>query len=355
MRNPADAGPYLNVSQAGPPHVAVGHSALHALRPLDELGFFVVSLRGRAPSASSWMPHFVYNLEFPSWTQELAICGYRFYRTTEYKARCANLHRLTSIHSEFYTPAHSGTHAHTAYVDVPATEAGSILRPGTKATALDDILLLLSLFTCREVFATPEPVEGVIIADSRESPLGGILRCSIPYRRADSPADSLADSPGDAGFAEGIDRIYKLICTENWQRTYGSGDFLRLAQMAFRQSLPQAFFQSWILWESLYGLLHRSLLTEKELRKVHAKKKIQYLLQTYGLHPCPEQVLPRVAALADIRNDMAHAGQLPQSQADWEATYFFVQLTEVLIALILGLTPSNVMNTTERTAEYFKI
>ncbi len=69
------------------------------------------------------------------------------------------LQHLVPVYSEFDRPINTGAHAITAEVEVPAKEKKPVLEWGDKnATALDDILLLLSVFTLRDVFAAPEPI-----------------------------------------------------------------------------------------------------------------------------------------------------------------------------------------------------
>ena len=128
----------------------------------------------------------VYNFIFPFGCQQLTIYGYVFRRVDEYRERVQSLQHLIHFHSEFDQPANTGTHAITAHLDLPSKEKKPVIEWGDeKATALDDILLLLSIFNLRDVFAVPEPIEkgkGAITADSREYFFG--LRTSIEYQQA---------------------------------------------------------------------------------------------------------------------------------------------------------------------------
>ena len=128
----------------------------------------------------------VYNLEFPSWCPEITIFGYRFSRIDDYHEKVIRLQHLVNSSSEFHIPANNGDNVITAYVDNPENVEKAVLEWGGKDnTALADVLLLLSLFTQREVFAVytgnSHEKTGVILTDSRLSQGGGILRCSIPY------------------------------------------------------------------------------------------------------------------------------------------------------------------------------
>lgn len=128
----------------------------------------------------------VYNFIFPHGCRELTIHGYVFRRVDEYKERVQTLQHLILSYSEFDQPINTGTHAVTAEVDSPTKEKKPVLEWGDKkATALDDILLLLSIFTLRDVFAMPEPIEkgkAAITADSREYFFG--IRTAIEYEEA---------------------------------------------------------------------------------------------------------------------------------------------------------------------------
>ena len=125
----------------------------------------------------------VYNFIFPSGCNNLSIDGYVFSRVDEYIERVQSLQHLITSFSEFERQMNTGTHAVTAFVDLPSKENKPVLEWGDKnATALDDILLLLSIFKHRDVFVMPEPIakgEGAITADSREYHFG--LRTAIKY------------------------------------------------------------------------------------------------------------------------------------------------------------------------------
>ena len=128
----------------------------------------------------------VYNFIFPHGCKKLSIDGYVFRRVDEYIERVQSLQHLITSFSEFDRPMNTGTHAVTAFVDLPLKENKPVIEWGDKnATALDDILLLLSIFTLRDVFAIPEPIakdEGAITADSREYFFG--LRTAIKYEKS---------------------------------------------------------------------------------------------------------------------------------------------------------------------------
>ena len=130
---------------------------------------------------------YVYNIIFPHGCRQLPILGYTFRRTSDYVERVQSLQHLISVFSEFDQRIKTGTHAITAVVDIPPTEKKPVIDWQDKhATALDDILLLLSIFTFRDVFAVNTPVadgKEAITADPREYFFG--LRMAIQYEEAE--------------------------------------------------------------------------------------------------------------------------------------------------------------------------
>ena len=61
----------------------------------------------------------------------------------------------------------------------------------------------------------------------------------------------------------------------------------------------------------------------------------------------------QIRRLAETRNRLVHFGKFPELDQVHKDAELFIQLTESLIARILGLIPSNVLNTKERTNEFF--
>jgi len=302
------------------------------------------------------MKRSVYNLEFPSRCPEMTLFGYRFTRVDNYQEQICRLQHLGTIYSEFKITANTGTHAITACVEVPEHEERAVLEwTDNDASALSDILLLLSIFTQRDVFvAEPQATEDapvVITADPRVYYSGGILRCSIPYK--EQPIES--EPRGyDIGFEEGFNRTYTLIRSEEWQRKYRHGYFLFLARMAFRrQPLEAAFVQCWTIWEHLFAILNQSWLSSKQIRKISAAEKISYILVEYALrNEINEADRGRIEALANIRNRLLHFGRFPDRGAVHDDAILFTRLTEFVIAKILDLAPSNVLNTMEGLEEF---
>jgi hypothetical protein len=261
-----------------------------------------------------------------------------------------------TFHSEFEINANTGTHAITAYVEIPEREESAVLEWGNDdATALKDVLLLLSIFTERDVFViesqTNQDATVVITADHRVYSGGGILRCSIPYKKHPLKPEPYSY---DIGFEEGLNQIYTLIRSEGWQHKYKQGYFLFLARMAFRrQPLEAAFTQCWTIWEHLFAILNQDWLSSRRIRQMSATEKISYVLVEYALRDeISEADRKRIEALAEIRNRLVHFGRFPDRGTVHDDAILFTKLTEFIIAKILNLFPSNVLNTMEKLEEF---
>jgi hypothetical protein len=298
----------------------------------------------------------VYNLEFPPWCPAMTIYGYKFSRVPDYPDRVAQLQHLGTAYSEFPISANTGQHAFTAYVELPEHEDRAVLEwADSDNTALNDVLLLLSIFTGRDVFAVEDEDKdiGVILADPRQYKWGGVLICSISYK--EQPADSDAWEFGyDIGREEGLNQIYGLIRSEEWQRKYEHGYFLFLANQAFhRQTLESSFIQCWTIWEHLFTVHNRNWLSAKQIRQLDSSEKIAFILTEYVLKDeIDDTSRKRIASLAEIRNRLVHFGKFPERSSVHDDAVLFIRLTEFVIVKILGLSPSNVFNTVERLEEF---
>jgi len=299
----------------------------------------------------------IYNLEFPSWCQEMTIFGYKFSRLDDYKSRLADLQHFITVSGEFTINKNlQGKHSITAYVDIPDTEEKAVIgQDNHTRTALNDILLLLSLFTLREVFTADatERSANDITADPREYAMGGILRCSIPYKNKPIPDDEPYGY--DIGFEEGINQVYSLVRSEDWQRKYKSGHFLLLARQAFRrQPLETLFIQCWTIWEHLFTLHNERWLSSKQIRQISSFEKIAFLLVTYALkNEIDDSARGRIKSLAGIRNRLIHFGYFLDNAIQDDAV-MFIGLTEFVIAKILGLSPSGALDTMKGLEDFLK-
>ena len=297
----------------------------------------------------------VYNLEFPSWCPAMTIYGYRFTRVEDYADRVAHLQHLVSVHAELRILSNTGQHTITAYVELPVQEDKAVLEwSDSDTTALSDVLLLLSIFTGRDVFlADNGNTAGAILADPRIYQWGGVLICSIPYKASHTTRRVEAY---DIGREEGLNQIYALIRGEEWQHKYKRGYFLFLARQAFhRQSLESTFTQCWTIWEHLFAVLNLNWLSAKQIHQLDASEKVAFILTEFALKGEVDDISrKRITSLAEIRNRLIHFGRFPERDAVHDDAVLFIRLTEFIIAKILGLSPSNVFNTTEKLEEFLR-
>jgi hypothetical protein len=126
--------------------------------------------------------------------------------------------------------------------------------------------------------------------------------------------------------------------------------------MAFRrQPLEAAFIQCWTIWEHLFSILNQSWLSKKRIRLLSATEKISYLLVKYALRDeITEAERKRFESLAEIRNRLVHFGRFPERGSVHDDAILFTRLTEFIIARILDLSPSNVLNTMERLEDFLR-
>ena len=302
----------------------------------------------------------IFNLEFPPWCNEINLFGYCFSRVDDYKSKLMSLQHLITGFSEYQIKANTGEHAQTAIVKIPSTECDAVLEFESKNnTALIDLLLLLSIFTGRDVFTLKLPNDdakndndfGVIVADPRIYKWGGILRCSIPYKKQPIEPDPFGY---DIGFEEGINKIYDLIISDDWQYKYQRGYFLFLARMAFRcQPLESSFIQCWTIWEHLFAVLNRNWMSMEQIRRMSSVEKISFILVNFTLTAeISNKSRKRIEDLAEIRNRLIHFGRFPKRGSVHDDAILFMRLTEFVISKILGLSPSGVFNTLEKLEQY---
>jgi len=285
----------------------------------------------------------IYNLEFPSFCKKMEIYGYIFQRVPEYKERVKSLQHTASVFSEFEKPMATGTHAITAIVDLPFKEKLAVLPWGhNKPTALDDILLLLSIFTSRQVF-TLEPDDNgdsIIVADPREYFFSRSLRTSLPYERKKFDEGT----EYNIGFEKGINKIYKRVRSKKWLESFGKGYFLFIFREACkRQILETSFILCWSIWEHLFALHNQKWLSDATIRKLPAKEKVSFIIIKYKIK---EQIERKdkegLERFVQIRNRLIHTGRFSDEQAK-NGAELFVRITERVVAQILGLTPSDVL------------
>lgn len=305
----------------------------------------------------------VYNLEFPYYVKSISIENYQFSRVENYQEKLQNLQYPIPRNSEFSIRANTGSHSVTAKLYLQNSEAESILYPNSdNATALDDILVLLSLMTGRNVFVDKNKTDSnepkIILADSRVYKWGGSLRASIPFKRKNVESESLDYPFGyyDIGFEESVNGIYSLMKSQEWKQTYQNGFFLVLTREAFStHSVESTFVQCWTIWEHLFSILNQNWLPASQLHRISSAEKIAFLLFEFILSgKNNEQNRKRIETLSTIRNRLVHFGRFPDKDAIVNDAVLFIRLTEQIVTKILGLSPSNVFITMEKLEEFLQ-
>ena len=301
----------------------------------------------------------VYNLEFRDWCNEITVGGYRFSRAADYRTQIQGLQHLVTCHSEFSIKATTGTHCITATVEPPDPEPAAVIPwSDPHATALDDITLLLSIFTTRHVFAwrgnSSEDKLRVIVADSREFPWGGVTETSIPYMESSTWNPDEYPPPGDVGLEVHLNQIWQLMNTEDWRQKYHRGFYLILYRSAIKhRAIESAFTQCWTIWEHLFSILKDSWMTTNTIRQIKPAEKIAFLLVTYAVREnLQEKEKKRLESLANIRNRLLHFGQFPEERSVLDDAVLFVRMTEMIVAKTLELSPSLIFNTLDKLEEF---
>lgn len=289
----------------------------------------------------------VYNLVFPFNCKQFTVFGYKFMRSKQYVESVQSLQHLISSHSESKRAIKTGTHAVTAHVLIPINEKKPIISWADEgATALHDILLLLSIFTEREVFVVEQPViEGktAITADPREYQFG--LSTSIPYQECEEQFGERYN----CGFAKGVESVYKRIRRKQWKKEYGSGKFLTLYRSACRrQILETSFIICWTIWEILFALHNQSWLSFDQIIKLPSSEKISFIITNYKIKSSLDTKDKRgIRRFSKIRNTLIHDGRFMDNKAADDAV-LFVRVTSIIIAKILGLSSSDVLGSQEK-------
>ena len=288
---------------------------------------------------------YIYNFEFPSFCDRLDIHGYIFQRVPEYQDRIRSLHHTISRFSEFRIDKNTGNHAITTVVSLPNKEFKAVLPWGHgNPTALDDILLLLSIFTCRQVFSLEQSDENsaVVVADPREYFFGRNLRSSLEY----VPIKKDEVYEYDFGFEKGINDVYRIIRKKDWLQKFGKGYFLFLFREACkRQILETSFTTCWGIWEHLFHLHNLKWLSEETIRKLPSREKIAFVLSEYKIREIIEKKDRKgIERFVQIRNRLVHSERFPDNDSHDEAE-LFIRVTEQIIARILGLKGSDIMGT----------
>lgn len=310
----------------------------------------------------------IYNLEFPQRIHELNIAGYRFTRIAEYEKAYKGLQHLVTFHGqEFETIEQTGGHQITATLEYPDIEKPNVLPWENGHTILHDVLLLLTLFTGRSVFrnewGTKENV--AIRQDSRRYLGGNELSSSIHetlWKHEETgevvskenipPNDRISYRYIDIGFEKNLNKIIELMSTKEWQAKYENGYFLFIFRQAIQQQIiDTSFILCWSIWEHIVTLHHKKWLSREAIIKLNNIEKISFILSEYFLKEIDSKVRKQIKKLSDARNRIMHYGRVPE-ETDLAELLLFTRLTEQLIAMTLGLKPSNVLNSGDELQKF---
>lgn len=285
----------------------------------------------------------IYNFEFPAYIDQLTLGGYTFRRVPEYRDRLRSLQHLVGYFHEFQVAANFGENAITAEAFSPDPEPQALLKWRKPATThLDDVLLILSLFTRRHVWAEEEE-RGIIIGDHRTYQHGWALRKGLPFVEQRVEGMQI-----NVGFEPGINRVLGLMRDKAWQAQYRGGHYLFLANHAFRrQILETTFSLCWTIWEHLFALHNDDWLDKQSIQRLSGKEKVAFVLSRYALREHLDLLEnASIEELARTRNRLIHFGMFPTEESEEKAAAF-VKWTEYLIARTLGLYGPEVFDSVE--------
>lgn len=308
----------------------------------------------------------IYNLQFPDYVNELTIGDYVFTRVNDYEKAFGGMMKLhNSKGGEFNVNIQAGSHQITATVKMPIKEKFCVLPFENKnLTQLEDILLLFSIFTGRNVFKKDweNTNDLALISDHRKFNFGGQLMCSVKYESMWKnkntgklkTEDEMKNIPTfdwdliDIGFEKTLNKVFELISSESWQEEYFKGYFLFLYKDAIqRQILEKSFLTCWTIWEQIFSIKNNNWLHDKDIFKMGGDKKIAYILEKYFYKKINEKAWVNIARLTKSRNRLVHFGKKMDNVTSEEKN-MFIRLTEQLVAIILELKPSNVFNSFEK-------
>jgi len=290
----------------------------------------------------------VYNLRFEWPDEQMRIGPYTFIPKEDYVERYRQLPHIADSAGgpEGLVRACNGTHVATGSVVLPKEEKPPALKWGRNdATELDDIVLLLSLFTKRRVLIFEEEDTQGIIADPREFHYGGTLALSLPRIQRGSGLETEYTQ----AISSGVTEVNERIRSDEWRSIYHGGHFLFLFFSAcHRQIVETSFLLCWTIWEHLFSLHNETWISPDTMKKMNVREKIRFILTEYGLREkISKQDEKGVNRLTLVRHRLTHDGTFEKVD-DIQAADLFIRLTEFVIAKILGLEPSDVFSPQER-------
>ena len=314
----------------------------------------------------------VYNLEFPAYIHILNIAGYIFKRVVGYENAFLGLQHIIEVSgSEFPIKLNTGTHQQTATVEIPEEEEIAILpwAKKSKFTKLQDVLLFLTLFTGRNVFAfNPGEEKYPLRPDPRGHFWGGQFRLSaqhdVKWRHKttgtlklekDMINTSVFDYDRvDLGLEKTICTLLDTINSKSWRKKYGTGYFIfTFRQIVKQEDIEQSFLLSWTLWEHFFTLHQQYWLDNKSIEQINGDKKIAFMLYHYFGQDINDFARGRIKRITKARNRLVHFGPIPEN-VDLNEIEMFIRLTEQLMSIVLGLEPSNALNSFDRLQNFLK-
>ncbi len=292
----------------------------------------------------------VYNLVFPDYCNEMTIFGYRFIRVDNYESKVKNLYHLAPMDGEFKIPVKIGVHSITAKVEIEDKEEASVIDwVNTNTTALDDILLLISLFTRRKVFKHDEQLaeKNIPIVDPRIFPGGKVLLTSLRnnFHKGVYPNEC------DKYFENGLNQVYENIRNPEWIKLYGNGHFLFMLEDAISQlHIEPMFTLCWIIWEHLYWHIYRQISIEQKVKRSSKREEILFILNKYTLFRRFSKEDNEIASrlFSEVRNKLMHYGKFSNTCSNYKECFedsplgdanVFTHLTEMLAIKILNMNP----------------
>ena len=298
----------------------------------------------------------VYNLEFPTGIKQLKICQYIFNAVPDYD-------QVYALMPNYSVTQITGSHQLTATVTIPDNEENTILPfENNKLTRLHDVLFFISIFTGRNVFIKDWEGEKPITADHRShTAFGGQLRLSInrDSKFKIKATGEIVDSESangipvwdmewvELGFDTAIENVITHVSNEEWINIYNDGYFLFLYRdMVQWQIVERSFLTAWTIWESLFSIENRKWLSEKDLRDIKSEVKISYILHKYLGISLDGKQRNNIQLLVNARNRLVHFGKMSDTVKIPEMK-MFIQTTDQIIAVILGLIPNNTLNSRE--------
>ena len=311
----------------------------------------------------------VYNLLFPDHVEELHIGDCLFKRSNDYAKIYKDMMWITSMQGvEIDHKANFGSHQITAIAECPSKHRPAVLPWNEKnPTQLHDIAFLLTLFTGRNVFLKEwEGSDMFPLTDHRQLQFGGQLQLSLKqnfmYKNTETgqiiykrPTGNSLPPPWlwiNIGFEEGINKVLGTISTDAWQREYEKGYFLFLYRgAAHRQIIETSFISCWTIWEHIFAIKNRNWLDNKEIERMSGDKKISYILNKFFLKEINGTARKNIQRLNKTRNRLVHFGK-KTDQTGYDEMDLFIRLTEQLMAIILGLSPSNAFNSFEKLEKF---